>query len=68
MEIGAFTDIKTSKAASELQQKGIYPLRKSPVQTKDGRDYPGEFVSTVYLVGNRKVSSATSAISPYVRR
>ncbi|MGD1008307.1 MAG: PAS domain S-box protein, partial [Ignavibacteriaceae bacterium] len=55
-EIGAFTDIKTSKAAfQELQQKEYIRYENLPFQTKDGRTIPVEFVSTVYLVGNRKV-------------
>ncbi len=55
-EIGAFTDIKTSKAAfQELQQKEYIRYENLPFQTKDGRTIPVEFVSNVYLVGNRKV-------------
>jgi PAS domain S-box-containing protein len=55
-EIGAFKDIKTSKAAfQELQQKEYIRYENLPFQTKDGRTIPVEFVSTVYLVGNRKV-------------
>jgi PAS domain S-box-containing protein len=55
-EIGAFTDIKTSKAAfQELQQKEYIRYENLPFQAKDGRTIPVEFVSNVYLVGTRKV-------------
>ena len=55
-EIGAFADIKTSKAAfQELQQKEYIRYENLPFQTKDGRTIPVEFVSNVYLVEHRKV-------------
>jgi PAS domain S-box-containing protein len=55
-EIGAFADIKTSKAAfQELQQKEYIRYENLPFQTKGGKTIPVEFVSNVYLVGQRKV-------------
>jgi transcriptional regulator with GAF, ATPase, and Fis domain len=55
-EIGAFKDIKTSKAAFlELQNKGYVRYKNLPLETKDGQPIAVEFVSNVYLVNHHKV-------------
>jgi diguanylate cyclase (GGDEF)-like protein/PAS domain S-box-containing protein len=55
-EIGAFKDIKESKAAFlKLQSKGYVRYKNLPLETKDGRPIKVEFVSNVYLVNHHKV-------------
>jgi PAS domain S-box-containing protein len=55
-EIGAFKDIKASKAAFwELQSKEYVRYKNLPLETKDGRPMDVEFVSNVYLVNHHKV-------------
>jgi diguanylate cyclase (GGDEF)-like protein/PAS domain S-box-containing protein len=55
-EIGAFKDIKASKAAFlELQRKGYVRYKNLPLETKDGRPMKVEFVSNVYFVNHHKV-------------
>jgi PAS domain S-box-containing protein len=55
-EIGAFKDIKASKAAFlELQSKGYVRYNDLPLETKDGRPMAVEFISNVYLVNHHKV-------------
>ena len=55
-EVGAFKDIKASKAAFQALQKYEYIRYKDiPLKTKSGECVEVEFVSNVYLVGNEKV-------------
>jgi PAS domain S-box-containing protein len=55
-EIGAFKDIKASKAAFlKLQSKGYVRYKNLPLETKDGQPMAVEFVSNVYLVNHHKV-------------
>jgi PAS domain S-box-containing protein len=54
-EIGPFKDIKESKRALvELQQKDYIRYESLPLETKDGRSIPVEFVSNVYGLNKRK--------------
>jgi len=56
LEIGAFKDIKASKAAFlKLQSKGYVRYKNLPLETKDGQPMAVEFVSNVYLVNHHKV-------------
>jgi len=56
-EIGVWVDIEASKSAfSELQAKGYVRYEDLPLQCKDGRIMPVEFVSNVYQVGDRRVA------------
>jgi PAS domain S-box/PAS domain S-box/PAS domain S-box/PAS domain S-box len=55
-EIGAFVDVKDSKAAfEELQRKKFIRYEDLPLKTKDGQSRQVEFVSNVYLVNGKKV-------------
>ncbi len=55
-EIGVFTDAENSKAAmATLQKLGRIRYEDLPLEHKDGRRIPVEFVSNVYNEGNRKV-------------
>jgi PAS domain S-box-containing protein len=55
-EIGAFADVKDSKAAfEELQQKEYIRYEDLPLKTKDGNIREVEFVSNVYLVNEKKI-------------
>jgi PAS domain S-box-containing protein len=55
-EIGAFADVKESKAAfEELQQKEYIRYDDLPLKTKAGIHRHVEFVSNVYLVSGKKV-------------
>ena len=55
-EVGAFADILASQAAFETLQKTEYiRYDDMPLMAKDGHLIQVEFVSNVYLVGNKKV-------------
>jgi PAS domain S-box-containing protein len=55
-ELGCFKDIVGNRANFlELQQKGYVRYEDMPLGTADGRRIEVEFVSNVYLVGNKKV-------------
>jgi PAS domain S-box-containing protein len=55
-EVGAFKDIEASKDAFEvLQDREYIRYEDLPLKTKDGRLIQVEFVSNVYLVGEKKV-------------
>ncbi|MFA6439055.1 MAG: PAS domain S-box protein [Bacteriovoracaceae bacterium] len=55
-EIGAFVDVKDSKAAfEELQLKEYIRYEDLPLKTKEGQSREVEFVSNVYLVNGKKV-------------
>jgi PAS domain S-box-containing protein len=55
-EIGLFSDIAASKKAFiELRDKGYIRYEDLPLETRDGRQVNVEFVSNVYLAGDRKV-------------
>ena len=55
-EVGAFKDIKASKDAFTILKKKKYIRYKDlPLLAKNGRTFPVEFVSNVYMVGNEKV-------------
>jgi len=55
-EMGAFNDIKTSKAVfKKLQREGYVRYEDIPLKTKDGREIAVEFVSNVYQVNHRNV-------------
>jgi len=55
-EVGAFKDIKASKEAFLALQKNEYIRYKNlPLKTSLGKLIQVEFVSNVYLVGNKKV-------------
>lgn len=55
-EIGLFKNIAASKESLiELQKKRYVRYENMPLETKDGRHISVEFVSSVYLVGNKKV-------------
>ncbi|MFA6457724.1 MAG: PAS domain-containing protein, partial [Bacteroidota bacterium] len=55
-EIGAFVDVKDSKAAfEELQRKEYIRYEDLPLKTKNGQSRQVEFVSNVYLVKHKKV-------------
>ncbi len=56
-ELGAFSDIETSKKAFlELQSKNYIRYENLPLQTKQGKHVAVEFVSNVYLVENTKIA------------
>jgi PAS domain S-box-containing protein len=64
-EIGVFKDAESSKAAmTTLQELGTIRYEDLPLEHKDGRHIPVEFVSNVYREGRRASSSATFATSP----
>jgi len=55
-EVGAFKDIEASKDAFEVLQDREYICYEDlPLKTKDGQLIQVEFVSNVYLVGDKKV-------------
>jgi PAS domain S-box-containing protein len=55
-EIGVFKNIATSKEAFiELQNKEYIRFEDMPLETKAGNSIPVEFVSNVYMVGQKKV-------------
>jgi PAS domain S-box-containing protein len=55
-EMGAFNDIKTSKAAfRKLKREGYVRYEDIPLKTKDGREIAVEFFSNVYQVNHRNV-------------
>ena len=55
-DVGAFKDIKASKDAFTILKKKKYIRYKDlPLMAKNGRTFPVEFVSNVYMVGNEKV-------------
>lgn len=55
-EVGAFKDIKASKRAFQALQKNEYIRYKNlPLRAKDGQLIQVEFVSNVYLEGNKQV-------------
>lgn len=55
-EVGAFKDLEASQQAFEvLQDKEYIRYEDLPLRTKDGRMIEVEFVSNVYLVGDKKV-------------
>jgi diguanylate cyclase (GGDEF)-like protein/PAS domain S-box-containing protein len=55
-EVGAFKDVKASKAAFRALQEDKYiRYQDLPLRTKDGRLIQVEFVSNVYLAGGEKV-------------
>ncbi len=55
-EIGAFKNIKASKEAFKLlQEVGYARYDDLPLETKDGRLVPVEFVSNAYVAGNINV-------------
>jgi len=55
-EIGLFRDIVANKDTfKELQRKESIRYEDLPLETADGRNIAVEFVSTVYLVDNKKV-------------
>ena len=55
-EVGAFKDIEASQDAFEaLKEHEYIRYDDLPLKTKDGRLIQVEFVSNVYLVGNKKV-------------
>jgi PAS domain S-box-containing protein len=55
-EIGVFKDAESSKKAmAALQKAGHIRYEDHPLQHKDGRQIPVEFVSNVYPEGSRKV-------------
>jgi len=55
-EIGVFDDAQSSKVAMEtLQRLGRIRYENHPLQHRDGRQIPVEFVSNVYLEGSRSV-------------
>ena len=55
-EVGAFKDMEASQEAFEvLQDKEYIRYEDLPLKTKDGRMIEVEFVSNVYLVGDKKV-------------
>ena len=55
-EIGVFKDAESSKAAmATLQELGTIRYEDLPLEHKDGRHIPVEFVSNVYREGRRDV-------------
>ncbi|MCE5251304.1 PAS domain S-box protein, partial [bacterium] len=55
-ELGFFRDIGINKAKfHELQEKGYVRYEDLPLKTANGREMSVEFVSNVYLVGQKKV-------------
>jgi len=55
-QVGAFTDIKASKAAFQSLQTNKYIRYKDlPLRTKNGKLIQVEFVSNVYMAGTEKV-------------
>ncbi len=55
-EVGAFQDVKASKRAFELlQQREYIRYEDLPLRAKDGRLMQVEFISNVYVAGNKRV-------------
>jgi PAS domain S-box-containing protein len=55
-ELGPFRDVPHSKIAfQELQSKEYIRYEDLPLQTRDGRSIAVEFVSNVYLAGDKRV-------------
>src|ERR1700681_2417545 len=55
-ELGPFEDIKLSKIAfKDLQSQEYIRYDDLPLETRDGRSIAVEFVSNVYLAGDKKV-------------
>jgi two-component system CheB/CheR fusion protein len=55
-EIGSLQDIVANKEKlSELKKKEFVRYANLPLQTADGREIKAEFVSTMYLMNNKKV-------------
>jgi PAS domain S-box-containing protein len=55
-ELGAFKDVVANKAKFEqLQAEGYTRYENLPLETRDGRKITVEFVSNVYLAGDRNV-------------
>jgi two-component system, cell cycle sensor histidine kinase and response regulator CckA len=55
-EIGPFKDIAAAKASfAELQEKGYVRYEDLPLATRAGGTIDVEFISNVYVVGDRKV-------------
>jgi len=55
-EVGPFKDISSAKDDfQELKTRGYIRYSDMPLETKDGRKAPVEFVSNVYEAGGRKV-------------
>ena len=55
-QIGAFKDVKRSKEAfKKLQKSSFIRFDNMPLETKDGKLFPVEFVSNAYLVNHRRV-------------
>ncbi len=55
-EFGLFKDLNASKTAfKELQKKKTIRYKDLPLQTKSGEPRYVEFVSNIYMVGNKKV-------------
>ena len=55
-EVGAFKDIKASQKAFEaLQQNEYIRYKNLPLRAKDGELFQVEFVSNVYLEGDKEV-------------
>jgi PAS domain S-box-containing protein len=55
-ELGAFKDVVSNKAKFEqLQAQGYTRYENLPLETRDGRKITVEFVSNVYLAGDRNV-------------
>jgi PAS domain S-box-containing protein len=67
-EIGSFKDNDASKSAfRQLQSQGYVRYEDLPLEASDGRRIDVEFVSNVYLVGERRCN-ATYATSRDARR
>jgi PAS domain S-box-containing protein len=55
-EIGVFKDAQSSQSAmAQLQSSGGTRFENLPLQHRDGREIPVEFVSNAYLEGTRRV-------------
>ena len=63
-EVGAFKDIEASRKAFEVLQANAYIRYDDlPLRTKNGQLIQVEFVSNVYLVGDKKVVQWISVTS-----
>ena len=55
-DVGPFKNVKASKGAFlDLQTKGYVRYENLPLETKDGKSLPVEFVSNAYEVDHKKV-------------
>jgi len=55
-ELSPFADVKKSQISfHELQRKGHVRHADLPLETRDGRSVPVEFVSNVYMAGGRRI-------------